>query len=137
MPAMTSIATPIAGFQCLMMIARRSNKWTFGSGLNNPPVFRPCALGAASEDDVPPVESVGVRPRGANILVSGGRHPRQLRGRRGRDVAARRELVGIVPTWPQLVAEHRYHYGGCRRNAHDRSEQGAFRRLQHFAWGEG
>src|SRR4030095_5161431 len=126
MPAMTSIATPIAGFQCLMMIARRSNKWTFGSGLNNPPVFRPCALGAASAEDAPPVECVGVRPRGANILVSGGRHPRQLRGRRGRDVAARRERVGIVPAWPQLVAEHRYHYGGCRRHAHGCFEHATF-----------
>src|SRR5215470_6495854 len=107
MPAMTSIATPTAGFQCLMMIARRSNKCTFGSGLNNPPVFRPCALGAGSGDDVPPVGSVGVRPRGANILVSGGCHPRQLRGRRGRDVIARRDSGRIVTAWPHLVAEHR------------------------------
>src|SRR6478672_3688375 len=100
MPAMTSIATPIAVFQCLMMIARRSNRWTFGSALNNPPVFRPCAPGVGTEDGAPPVGSVGVRPRGANILISGGRYSRQLRGRRRRDVAARRERVGIVPAGP-------------------------------------
>src|SRR5262245_60279774 len=120
MPVMTSIATPTAGFQCLMMIASRSNRWTFGSGLNSPPVFRACACGVGSEDGVPPVGFVGVRPREANILVSRGRHPRQLRGRGRRDVAARRNRVGIVAAWPQLVAEQYHDGGGRRRNPHDR-----------------
>src|SRR5262245_29186851 len=121
MPAITSIAIPIAAFQCLMMIARRSNRWTFGSGLNSPPVLRPCACGAGS--GVPPVAAVGVRPRGANILVSRGRYPRQLGGRRRRHVAARRERGGVIPAWPQLIAEDYQDRGGCRRNPYDRSQQ--------------
>src|SRR5262245_23324486 len=95
MPTMTSIATPTAAFQCWTMIARRSNKWTLGSALNNPAVFRLWTFDAGSGDGVPVVGPVGVRPPEANILVSGGGHARQLRGRSRRNVVARCERTGI------------------------------------------